>query len=383
MAGYQLGRLGQLLVGEEATYGTTPTLLATMAMRHLTYVPTFNPLNRVMSEEKRQTPGYAARFDRRMTAGWNLSAAYLRPSGAIKTIPECAKILEHGLGSVVVGTLTTTVLGTPTPTATVFTLASAAGLAVGEFVLIHLAAGTAPGNYARVVTNIATAEITISPALPYAPAAADTVKTGVTYKLATNIAKSLSLARYLPDISFVTKGGVVNELTITANNNEEIRLSATGPAREQVQPAPALPGFTTVGGNPPSGLVGGLLINGTAYPFMTGAIKLANNLELRNEEFGTDRPQGYYRNGFRAVTFSLEARVTDSMTVYALAEVGSNFELHLQTGLTEGNIVAVRAPVCQFEQTPDTPDDNGALAWSYAGVCLETTGNDEFAIGLL
>lgn len=385
MAGYQLGRLGQLLVAEEAAYGTTPALLATMAMRHLTYVPTFNPFNRAMSEEKRQTPGYAARFDRRMTAGWNLSAAYLRPSGVIKTIPECAKILEHGLGTVVVGTLTSAVAAAPAPTATVFSLGAGDGadVTVGEFVLIHLAAGASPGNYARQVTAKNVDEITISPALPYAPSAADTVKAGVTYKLATDISKSLSFARYLPDISFVTKGAVVNDLTIAANNNEEIRLTATGPARDQVQPAPALPGFTTVGGNPPSGLVGGLLIDGTAYPFMTGDIKLTNNLELRNEVFGTDQAQGFYRNGFRAVTFSLEARVGDDMTVYALAELGSDFELHLQTGLTEGNIVAVRAPRCQFEQTPDTPDDNGALAWSYAGVCLETTGNDEFAIGLL
>lgn len=383
MAGYQLGRLGRLLVAEEATYGVAPTLLATMAMRHLNFVPTYNPKNRVMSEEKRQTPGYGARFDRRTTAGWNLSSAYLRPSGVIKTIPECSKILEHGLGSVVVGSLTTTVAAAPAPTPTVFTLASAVGLTVGEFVLINLAAGASPGKYARMVTNISTAEITVSPALPYAPTTGDTVKTGVTYKLATDPAKSLSFARYLPDISFLLTGGVVNELTVTLNNNEEVQFSATGPAKEQVQPAPAIPGFTTVGGNPPSGLVGGLHLNGTAYPFLTGEIALVNTLELQNEEYGTSKAKGFFRNGFREVTFSLEARVTDAMTVYALAELVSNFELFVQTGATEGNIVAVRAPKCEFEQVPDTPDDNTALAWSYAGVCLETTGNDEFSIGLL
>lgn len=385
MPGYQLGRLGRLLVAEEATYGVTPTLLATMAMRHLNFVPTYNPKNRVMSEEKRQTPGYGARFDRRTTAGWNLSSAYLRPSGTIKTIPECAKILEHGLGSVVVGTLTSAVQAAPAPTPITFTLAGGAGanITVGEFVLINLAGGASPGNYARVVTGKSTDEITVSPALPYAPSAGDTVKSGVTYKLATDIAKSLSFARYLPDISFVLKGGVVNELALRFNNNEEVQFSATGPGMEQTQPAPAIPGFTTVGGNPPSGLVGGLMLNGTAYPFLTGEIALVNNLELQNEEYGTSKAKGFFRNGFREVTFSLEARVTDVMTVYALAELVSNFELFIQTGATEGNVVAVRAPKCEFEQVPDTPDDNTALAWSYAGVCLETTGNDEFAIGLL
>src|SRR5437588_3095252 len=104
MAGYQIGRLGQLLVSEEATYGTAPTLLATMAMRHLEFTQQYNPFNRVNSPEKKQTPGVQNRYDRRVTAGFNLAKAYLRPAGVVGTAPECSLLLKHGLGAVLVGT---------------------------------------------------------------------------------------------------------------------------------------------------------------------------------------------------------------------------------------------------------------------------------------
>jgi len=83
----QVGRLGRLLAFEEAAYGDTPALLATMAVRHLNFTAEYQPRNRVPSEEKKATRGRKVRFDRARTAGFDLTAI-LRPSGTIGTIPE-------------------------------------------------------------------------------------------------------------------------------------------------------------------------------------------------------------------------------------------------------------------------------------------------------
>ena len=376
----QIGRLGQLLVGEEAAYGTAPALLAAMALRHMNFTANYQPKNRVWSDEKKSTRGRKARFDRAMSAGFNLSAL-LRPSGTLGTIPEAHKVLQHAFGVTVVGTLNTTV-SAGTGSASTFPLTSVAGLTVGEWVSVRRAAnGNVPE--ARHVTAIAGSDVTVSPALGASPAAADTVKAGVTYKIGT-IAKSLAFAHFLTDLTRIVKGGVINELSLAFDRNKEVEFTAAGPAQQAPRPAPASPGFTTVGAqNPPSGLVGGLLINGTARKFMTMEISLDNGLDLINENYGTLMAEGYDAPEFRELTFSLERRADDDFTLYDLAEAGTQFELFLQTGQTEGNIIAVRAPKAEFEQVPELPDDNGALTHSFAGVLAENTGDDELSLGLL
>lgn len=382
---YQIGRLGRVLVAEEATYGVTPTLLATHALRHLNVGFDHSPKNRVNSTEKRGTPGVSARFDRRSSSALAPLEAYLRPSGTIGTSPEAHTILKNALGTAVVGTLTTTATGAGTASA--FTLTSVVGLTVGEFISVRRAAnGNVPE--ARQVTVIAGSVVTVSPALGAAPAAADTVKAGVTYTLATSGHKALSVAHYLTDLKRLVSGIPADQLSLMFNNNEEAKFSLTGPGRTMTPRASvaALPGFTTVGSqNPPSGLAGGLLINGTAYCFISGDIVIANHFELINECYGEPLAEGFFRNGFRDVTFSLEAPVSDDFTLLDLAMSVADFELHMQTGTTEGNIVAVRAPKCQLENVPNFGDDNGRNTYSFAGVAVENsaTANDEVAIGIL
>src|SRR6266542_297341 len=370
---YQIGRLGKVLVAEEATYGTTPTLLATMAVRHLQIGMDYNPKGRVNSEEKRGNPGVAARFDRRTTAGLAPLNAYLRPSGTIGVVPECTKIFEHGLGTVVVGALSTTV--TSASSSSVMTLASVAGLTVGEFVSVRRAANSSIPEV-RQVTVIAGSVVTVSPALAGTPAAADTFKSGINYKLATSGQKSLSIAHYLTSLSRIVQGVPVDSLSVAFNNNEEVKFTATGPGKQLMArgSVPALPGFTSVGSqNPPSGLAGALLINGVDYCVIGGEFALKNQFELINECVGTSLAEGFYRSGIRDVTFSLEAPVTNDFSLYDIAASVANFELFLQMGVTEGNIVAVRAPACQLDNVPNFGDDNGRNTYSFAGVAIENS----------
>jgi hypothetical protein len=126
-------------------------------------------------------------------------------------------------------------------------------------------------------------------------------------------------------------------------------------------------------------------LNGVAYKFMNAEIVVKNALQVINENYGTDRAEGFYREGFRDITFAIEARLTDDLAAYTIAEGGNRFELFIQTGQTEGNIVAKYAPQAEFDTVPEISDEIGALTLNFAGSLFENlaAGNDEFSLGLL
>jgi len=386
MAGQQIGRLGKLFCKEEATYGAAVVLAATDAFRHLDIGFRYN-LNRSNSLEKKGTPGLSNRFSRHIEAGFDLRSAYLSPSGTIQTAPEAKAILKNSFGAEVVGTLSTTVASGGAVGGA--TLTSATGLNVGDVVLINCTGGSFPGRYARFIKSISGAAVTWGPDLPQAPANADTVKQGVTYKLANDIPKSLTLARYLPDVSYELKGAVVEKLQLMFDGNDEVKIAASGPAQVQTRPAQAQPGAFTTVGQPVTGISGYFYLDGTAFKITKANIEVNNLLELINDSYGNDRAESYYRGGRRDVTFSLDARLTDDQAAYAAAEAASDTTLMIQAGKTEGAIIAVYAPRAEFD-IPDVPDDDGAIRLSYRGACKETllglngagfVGNDELILG--
>ncbi|KKK68086.1 hypothetical protein LCGC14_2947570, partial [marine sediment metagenome] len=255
-----IGRKGQIFTKKESAFGTAVALTATEALRHIEVGFGFDPFNRVTSPEKKQTPGPAIRFDRKKTAELGSLVALLRPSAALNTLPEVDPILEAAIGSVVNVSLSTTVEAAPSPTATGATVASAGALAVGDAVAIEVTGQTDPiGPFIRILTVVATNALTWAPALPAAPATGDDVKGGITYKLTTDLAVSLTIAHYLDATrKRALLGAAIDSLTLTFDANEEPRVAAAGPAAEQItSTVAALPAaFTTVGGNPPSGLIG-------------------------------------------------------------------------------------------------------------------------------
>lgn len=380
----QVGRKGRVFLKKESTYGdSTVTFAATDALRHITLGMQFDPFNRVTSPEKKLSPGPANRFDRRASATWSLEAL-LRPSGTLNTVPEADEVLEAAFGSKTNVTLATTVAATPTPTTTTATVTSATGLAKGDAILI-----TRNGvRYVRVLTNVTGTALTWAPALPTAPAAGESVKGCITYKLSTNLAISLAVAHYLDTFKRLLLGAAADQLSLRFNANEEPRFTVSGPAKEQLTGSgvPSQPAsFTTVGGNPPSGLVGELVIGSTAtaYLFKNLEVQITNGLRLRNVEYGSSKASEVYRAGRREITLSLEAFAETEATLYDLAEAGTNTVLLKQTGRTEGNIVALYAPKVEVK-VPETSDDDEEVNWRFTGVCLESADgeNDELTLAL-
>lgn len=380
----EIGRKGQVYLKKEAAYGVEESLASTNALRHVEVGFAYDPFNRTTSPEKKQSPGPATRLDRKKTAGLGTLVSLLRPSGALNTLPEIDPILEAAFGAKTNVTLSTTVEAAPSPTATGATVASAGALAIGDAVLIAVTGQSGP--FVRVLTGVSGAALTWSPALPAAPSSGDALKGGVTYSLTTDLAISLTVAHYLSTFKRELLGVGINQLTLGFDQNEEPRATASGPAATQLsgttQSKPAA--FTTVGGNPPSGLVGECLIDGTAYLIKTLEVGMTNGIVARNREYGVNTPTEIYRQGRRETTLSLEADAETEATLYDKTEAGTNVTLLKQTGKTEGNIVAIYCPKAEFK-VPEQDDPDEEVNWSFTGMALETVdgANDELTLALM
>ena len=379
----QVGRRGQLYAKKEAAYGVSESLAAANAIRHIDVGMGFDPFARVTSPEKKQSPGPVSRFNRKQSAELGTLVALLRPSGTIGTVPEVDPILEAAFGSVAARTADTTVASSPAVGGA--TLTAAGDLAKGDFVLITVT-GESTGPFARKLTSVSGNDVTWAPDLPSAQTTGDAVKGGVTYSLTSALTVSLTIAHYLDTFTRELLGAGVDTLELAFDANEEPRLTASGPAANHLtgtaQSKPA--GFTTVGGNPPSGLIGDLYIGNTIYLFKNLSVSLANALAVRNQEYGVNVPTELYRQGRREVSLSLEAFVETEATLYDLAEAGTNVSLLNQTGRTEGNIVALYAPLVEWK-VPETDDPDEETNWSFEGMALESADdeNDELTVGLL
>ncbi len=379
----QIGRRGQLYATQEAAYGVSERLAVTNALRHIDVGFGYDPFARVTSPEKKHSPGPVSRFDRQQTAELGTLVGLLRPSGALGTLAECDPVLEAAFGSRTIRTADSTVSASSTPTTTTATVADAGDLAAGDMVLIEVTGQAGP--FVRKLTVVSTNALTWEPALPAAPATGDSVKGAVTYTLTSQLAVSLTIAHYLDHITRELLGVGINSLELAFDANEEPRFTASGPAATQrtgtAQAQPA--GFTTVGGHPPSGLTGQLLVNGTAYLCKSLSVSLANALAVRNQEYGVSTASELYRQGRREISLSLEAFAENEAALYDLAEAGSTPSLLLQTGNAPGNIVCVYAPKIDL-MVPDQDDPDEEVTWSFEALAIETADgrNDELTLGL-
>lgn len=380
-----ISRQGQLYVATESTQGTTPTLLATHALRHLSVEMPFDNKNRETVAFKKVSPGVSvdSRGDRRVSAAFTLESL-LWNSGVLNTLSEVDPVLAAAFGSKTNVTLSTTFSGTPTTTTG--TIASATGLAVGDFVLI-----TCPDGKRRLrKVTTATTSLVWTPALPsgQAPIAGAACKGVTTYKLSSLLTATLSLAHYLKKTDYSTSHlkrvismAGVDKLDLTFNANAEPKFKASGEGK-QVLDAPSQPGgFTVVGVMPVSGIVGDMQIGTTALKFLELGISLSNGLYWRKDEYGDASAVEMFRAKRREVSLSLKVHLEDEATLYDLAEAGTNAGLFMQHGYTEGRCWALHCPQVEFK-VPSTSDGDEVVDQDYTGMALESAdgANDEITI---
>jgi hypothetical protein len=374
-----LARIGQAYAKKEAAYGTVPALAATNAFRHkaLTFPGSDTTPKREIIE-KQQSPGQLSTnmTAERSTASFNLSAI-LRPSGTINTLPELDPFLECGFGTKSNVTLATTVASGGGVSGA--TLASTVGLVVKQPLLI-----TCPDGKKRIrfIATLPGADaVTWEPQLPagQGPANGAAVKSGIVYKFTQQNLLSLSIAHYLKNLdgtaglSRALSGAHVNKLQLNFDANDDPMLVASGAAKLlDGMSAPAQPGsFTTVGGLPPSGINGELVLGNTAAKFLKLAIDIDNGLKLRSESYGYGSAEETYRSGRLKVNVGLDMRAT-SQTQYDLAVAGTNLGVFLQAGVTtEGVAIAAYMPQVLFG-VPDTDDPDDEVNFPFKGRALES-----------
>lgn len=392
MTSPSIGRQGQMYVKEEATYGTVPSLTAAEACRHkeLTF-PNSDVKNKRSIEEKKQSPYAmtAQRTDTRTTAGFNLNAI-LRPSGTINTLPEVSPFLKAALGSVVNTALSTTVASAGAVGGA--TLTSGTGGAIGASIYITCPDGKIRARRVTAI-NTGTGVTTWSPNLPTGqhPANGAVVKLGAMFRLTAGSLASLSIAHYLKNIdgtaglSRVLSGAVVDKMSINFDANDDPLITVSGPGKLlDATNAPSQPGaFTMVGSQPPSGITGEFLFGNTAAKIMKLGIDITTGMKLRNESYGYSSAEEAYRANRAEIACSLDLRA-ESQALYDLAVAGTNTGLFLQTGFTEGNIIAVWMPAVEL-MVPDTDDPDDEVNFPFKGMALESSDGalDALYVGLL
>ena len=388
----QIGLRGQAYAKKQAVWGTFEPLAASNAFRHksLTFPGSDNKNKRTIIEK--QTSPFtkvAQRTAQRTIAGFNLQAI-LRPSGTINTLCEADPFLECGFGAKTNTVLATTV-NAGTGTVGGATLASGTGAAVGLPLLI-----TCPDGKKRVrfLATVAGAVVTWAPNLPAGQQPADgaAAKLGTRYTFTSQNLLFLTITHYLKNLDASAglarqlDSAVVEKLAIMFDANDEPILTISGPGRlldtagAQAQPG----GFTQVGAaTPPSGLTGEFLIGNTAAKIMKLGVEITNALKIRNESYGFSAGEESFRVGRPEITIGLDMRAESESLIYDAAEAGTNVGMFLQTGFTEGNIIAIRTPNTEFKE-PDTDDSDEEVNFPFKGMALETTEGalDALALGL-
>lgn len=373
----QLGRQGQVYGIEEVTFGTTPAIAATNAVRHRNMVMNFDNKNRRSTNEKRQSPfiSVAMRSDSRKTADFSFGGI-IRPSGVLNTLPECDFVLKASFGARTNVTLATTV-SAGTGAVGGATLASAAGLVVKDFLLI-----TCPDGKKRlrqIQTLPGGGVVTWAPNLPAGQQPADgaAVKGVITYKTISTTNPSLSFCHYLKKtdgsagLKRAAKGCAPHLLNLTFDANDDPSFVLSGPCKEVVDP-PAQPGgFTMVGGQPPNPTIGELLVGNTAQKFLKMGVQMSNGLWLRNDEYGENAASEMVRRDEPAIQVGFNCRTEDEPTLYDLTEAGTNVGIFSQTEFTEGKAIAIYMPTVEFKP-PATDDPQEEVKWDFNGLGLET-----------
>lgn len=374
MGTIESGNLEQGYMKVEDPYATLATPESTDAIRHFGLGIELN-LNREASPAKYGTPGVRQMLPRRRSVNWTLRPTHWEPSSTLGTPGYFGAALKAALGASHAAALATTFVADPAASSTGGTLTSATGLAVSD-VGVATMASAARREITRVKT-LATAAITFD-ALSGTPDTPGAFVSGVTYKLTSQITESLSIFLFHTGggKKQAAKGALVNQVEIVFDGNGEVMISMSGPAADRLFTGFDQPGAHTTVGEPVSGLVGNLYLDGTALLVQKATIRLTNGLELRNSELGTAIATGYMRGASKREVSVEVVYYFDHTDLISTSEAFGSDVLRLLAGNVNGKMVGAVMPKIEWAAT-SVPDADGPKVLTQTGRGLETSGNDE------
>jgi len=376
----------ELFVQLESVYGTSPGALAgTDAFKCVAQ----NPFTR-----------HVARYDRDKDQGNSASvlstqkgkefssyqvAGDLIPSGnaVTPTAPDMSEFFEAHFGLKHTATAHTTLAAGSTTTVLNFTAGgvAATGAQVGDLIMVDV--GGAFGYEVRQITVIATDVVTVHLALSQAPAAAQAVKLGTTYRLSASTFKSIYLWEFLFGNNFrhVAPGNSVKTMGISCDFSSQTPVATVNFAGEGLaiaaQTATSKPTSVT-NGQPLLPSVAKAWIGSTAVLCLTKAsLQSDNALELRMNESCSLVASGLKRTGNGGnynITQNLELLLLTGYIegLYDAASALTSYDVTCQLGVTPGATFAWRTPKWILDGVTGDQDGEVNLQMSGRAYALTT-----------
>ena len=219
----------------------------------------------------------------------------------------------------------------------------------------------------------------------------------ITYQLATSL-PSVTLYDYWDatnSIDRIVTGAGVDTLEVTVNGDYH-SFAFSGPAADLLNASTLIPGTGGLSSFPAEPALGSFdysIVPGhlgqvwlgnplNQYFTMTAAnIAVKNNLDLRNQEFGTSYPAAIVPGPREvAATFTLMVEDDAQTTgLYAAGKQRTPVSAMLQLGQQQGQLMAIYLP----NMMPELPAYNDAetrLQWSFSNNLAQGTANDELYI---
>jgi hypothetical protein len=203
----------------------------------------------------------------------------------------------------------------------------------------------------------------------------------VKYTLTPEPSTSFTLFRYAGSLLQKVGGCVVNEATFTFPQGDFITVEYRGVGKEVVRASSSGKPAATTAGSPIYGVRGSFSINGTTYQITEATITVANNVELRNDVYGSDAAVGYRYTGKREVSGEFTMYLTTGWTtLYDLAAGFNNASLTIIAGNSTGNRFKIYIPYVEWEipavEIPETGEGTLRIPFRARG----SSGEDEIVI---
>jgi hypothetical protein len=317
-------------------------------------------------------------------------ATDLIPSGnaSTPTPPDVDQLFEALMGSKAANTAHGTIVSATT-TALTLTAGDVAamGLAVNHMIAVDVSA--LYGLEVRQVIGIVGEVVTVDRALSAAPAAARTVKGGITYRFDHTVLKSLYLWLFGSGTGYrnAVPGVGLNDLTVGISFADDVpkaSLAFAGMGKGEITHAQTRP-TPTFAGTPLAPVIGKVWLGATPGCLIASNLHVNNGIELRNNESCSLEPTGLRRvgnNGRYLVEHSLDFVLRDTnLSLYEAGKIHTAIDAIVQFGNTAGKMFAYRLP--NWKPRSERYEQDAEVGLRLAGRAYAVAGNDEVTIAFL
>ena len=387
MSGCVLSSQNRFYVGLESTYGTAPSVDASNRM---SAVVLRMAQRREVRRRRDKTGGRTftglAPGSRRRTE-FSVET-YLVENTSPSTPPAVGALVEAGLGAApAIFTGRTAGSGSST---TQINFGSSHGLVKGQ-------AFVWDGELRFVATVNSSTQVTVNAPFSSAPSSGSSLAPAVTYFPAYEL-PSVSIFDYWDPAAAVQRiltGGTVDRLEVRVNADYH-ELQFSGEAQDVVDSVsfesgdgglssfPVEPSLAGEYPPPIPGNLGQAWLGDPVSKYFTvtsAVVRLHNDIDLRNREFGTSTPQ-CIAPGVRNATAEIELFETDNAatrSLFASAQAETPIQVMFQLGQTAGQLLGVHMPAV-VPELPRFDDTDRILRWRFENSRAQGTVDDEIAV---